>query len=126
MDAADLYALDPEEFTAARDVAAKAAKSDGDAAAAKALKALRKPSVSAWVVNRLAVEQRDLLDQLLALGPALAQAQSGGRADELRALGRQRRELVEAVTSSAVGAVGRPVSTAVREEVASTLEAALS
>ena len=119
-----LYALPPEEFTAARDAAAKQARDDGDRAAAKALKALRRPSVAAWLVNRLAAEQADLLEQLLALGPALAAAQSGGQAEELRALGRQRRELVEAVADAA--GTGRPVSSAVREEVVSTLEAALA
>lgn len=121
-----LYALAPEDFTAARDAAAKQAKADGDAAGAKALTALRRPSVSAWVVNRLASDQRPLLDRLLALGPALAQAQAGGRADELRALGRQRRELVEVVTAAAAGGVDRTLTSTVRDEVAATLEAALA
>jgi len=119
-----LYALPPEEFTAARDAAAKQARDDGDRAGATTLKALRRPSVAAWLVNRLAAEQAGLLEQLLALGPALAAAQSGGQAEELRALGRQRRELVEAVADAA--GTGRPVSSAVREEVVSTLEAALA
>src|SRR3954468_19619727 len=42
-----LYALEPEEFTAARDETAK--KLDGDER--KQVKALRKPSVAAYVVN---------------------------------------------------------------------------
>ena len=53
-------------------------------------------------------------------------AQSGGDADALRTLGAQRRELVEAVVGAAVGLAGRTVTAAVREEVAATLEAALS
>lgn len=121
-----LYALAPEDFTAARDAAAKAARADGDAAAAKALAALRRPSVAAWLVNRLAAGQAELLGQLLALGPALADAQRAGRADDLRALGQQRRALVEAVTVAAVDASGRAVTAAVRDEVAATLEAALA
>ena len=126
MDADDLYSLAPEEFTAARDAAAKQAKAEGDKAAADALKALRKPTVSAWLVNRLADEQGELLGQLLELGPALAQAQSGGDAAQLRALGAERRQLVDALVGAAVDIAGRAVNAAVREEVASTLEAALA
>ena len=118
--AAELYALPPEQFTAARDAAAKAA----DGALRAAVKALRRPTASAWLVNRLAREEPELLDSLLDLGPALAQAQAAGSGDELRALGRQRRELVEAVTATAVGASG--ASAAVRTEVEQTLEAALA
>lgn len=126
MDADRLYRLEPTAFTAARDELARAARAAGDKEGAAALRALRRPSVAAWLVNRLADEQGDLLDQLLALGPELAKAQSGGDAAALRALGAQRRELVEAVADAAVGRAGRPVSAAVREEVASTLEAALA
>ena len=118
--AAELYALPPQDFTPARDAAAKAA--DGPLRAA--VKALRRPTASAWLVNRLARDEPELLDSLLALGPALAQAQSAGSGDELRALGQQRRELVQAVTGTAV--VGHGVSTAVRTEVEQTLEAALA
>ena len=121
-----LYRLAPEDFTAARDEAAKVARSSGDADAAKELKALRRPSVAAWLVNRLVDRQGPLVDQLLDLGPALAAAQAQGQGDELRALGGQRRALVDAVVAAAVDLADRPVSAAVREEVASTLEAGLS
>jgi hypothetical protein len=121
-----LYALPPEEFTAARDEAARAAKAGRDAATAKAVKALRKPSVAAWLVNLLAAQDAELLEQLLSLGPLLAQAQAQGQGDALRTLGAQRRELVGAVTGRAVVLGGRPVTAAVRDEVAATLEAALA
>lgn len=124
--AGQLYALAPEEFTAARDAAAKQAKADGDAALATQVKALRKPSVAAWLVNLLATQEADLLEQLLQLGPALAQAQAQGQADDLRQLGAQRRELVGAVASRAVELGGRSATTALREEVSATLEAALA
>ena len=124
--AARLYALPPEDFTAQRDEAAKAAKAAGDAPGAKAVKALRKPSMAAWLVNGLARQDPDLLEQLLSLGPALAQAQAAGQGDALRQLGAQRRELVGAVTSRAVELSGRTATTAVRDEVSATLEAALA
>ena len=124
MDADALYALAPELFTAARDEAAKAAKAAGHPEAAKALKALRRPSVAAWLVNRLTAGQPELLQELLSLGPALAEAQAGGDAAGLRALGAQRKMLVQAVSDAA--AQDRTVSAAVRAEVATTLEAALA
>lgn len=126
MDADELYRLPPEEFTAARDAAAKAVKDAGDTEVAKELKALRKPSVAAWLVNVLVAEQPDLVEQLLVLGPALAEAQAKGQGDELRALGAQRRDLVDAVVAQAVELAGRSTTAAVRDEVASTLETALA
>ncbi|HVE73798.1 MAG TPA: hypothetical protein VNA30_01720 [Mycobacteriales bacterium] len=116
-----LYGLPPEEFTAARDAAVKE-----DRALATQLKALRKPTVSAWVVNTLVRREPDLLDQLLSLGPALAEAQAAGAGDELRMLGEQRRELVSAVTSAAAVAAGRDLTAGVRSEVEETLHAALA
>ena len=126
MDAADLYRLPPEDFTAARDAAAKAAKAGGDADVAKALRALRRPSVPAWLVNGLVAQEPELLEQLLDLGPALAHAQAAGEGDALRELGAQRRALVGAVVKRAVALAERSVTTAVRDEVAATLEAGLS
>ncbi len=113
----DLYGLPPEDFTAARDEAAKAEP---------ALKALRKPTVSAWVVNTLVRRDPRLLDELAALGSSLAEAQQNGQATAIRELGEQRRQLVAAVTRQALALVGRDVSPAVRTEVEATLEAALA
>jgi hypothetical protein len=117
----ELYSLPPEDFTAARTAAAKA-----DKAAAKDINALRKPTVGAWLVNTLARSEPDLLDELLALGPALAEAQSKGKGAELRELGEQRRQLVSAVTDQAFQAADREPTAALRAEVESTLEAALA
>jgi hypothetical protein len=116
-----LYALPPEEFTAARAAAAKQ-----DKAGAKEINAMRKPTVGAWLVNTLAREDPDLLDQLLSLGPALAEAQRSGQGDELRMLGAQRRELIGGVTQRAFELADRTPNAAAREEVESTLEAALA
>lgn len=126
VDPSDLYLLPPEDFTAARDAAAKQARADGDAVGAQALKALRRPSVAAHLVNLLADREPELLAQLLELGPALASAQVAGSGDALRELGAQRRQLVDAVTARAAELARREVSPAAREEVAATLEAALA
>lgn len=113
----DLYALPPEEFTAARDAAAKQDK---------ALKALRKPTVSAWVVNTLVRRDAALLDQLLDLGQELGHAQHSGDAAAMRTLGEQRRQLVGAVARRAVELAGRDIAAPARLEVEATLEAALA
>jgi hypothetical protein len=117
----ELYALPPEEFTAARTRAAKA-----DKAAAKEIAALRKPTVGAWIVNTLARTEPELLEQLLGLGPALAEAQRSGQGDTLRELGEQRRRLVGAITERAFTAADRSPTGSARAEVESTLEAALA
>ena len=113
----DLYALPPEEFTAARDAAAKSDKT---------LRALRKPTVSAWVVNTLVRREAGLLDDLLALGAELGQAQSDRDPAALRRLTEQRRQLVAAVTQRAVDLVDRDVTATARAEVEATLDAALA
>lgn len=75
----DLYALPPEQFTAARDAAVTGAVAQQDRTLATTLKALRKPSIAAWVVNTLIREQAQLLDEVLALGTELAEAQARGK-----------------------------------------------
>jgi hypothetical protein len=118
-DVADrLYALAPEEFTGARDAAAKEA--DGDDR--KAVKALRKPTVAAYVVNMLARHRRDDVEALVALGDDLRAAMAGN--GDIRALSEQRRDLVRDLGHAAADAAGRELTASVEEEVAATLEAA--
>ena len=69
----ELYALPLDQFTPERDARAKAAKGDKDLVAA--LKALRKPSLAAWVVNLLVRRETEQVDQVLAIGAALREAQ---------------------------------------------------
>ncbi len=113
----DLYALPPEEFTAARDAAVQLDPT---------LKALRRPTVSAWLVNLLVRREPALVEQLLSLGVQLAQAQRSGAAGALRDLGAQRRALVEAVAGRSLELGARRATTATRAEVVGTLEAALA
>lgn len=113
----DLYALPPEEFTAARDTAVKLDPS---------LKVLRRPTVSAWLVNLLVRREPALVEQLLSLGVRLAQAQRSGAAGALRDLGAQRRALVEAVAGRSLELGARSTTPATRAEVVGTLEAALA
>ncbi len=120
--AVELYALSPEEFTAARN--ARAAASDG--ALAARVKALRKPTVAAWAVDRLAREGQ--LADALELAAALREAQDDLDAAELSRLGRQRRALVAALAKQAVElakGAGVMVSAAGRDDVEKTINAAV-
>lgn len=115
-----LYVLPPEAFTVARGTAASL-----DPSRKKAITALRRPTVAAWIVNTLVRKDPLALEELLALGPALADAQSRGDGSEVRALSQQRRALLPEVASRAVELTGRAVSDAVLLEVESTLDAGL-
>ncbi|HEV7897399.1 MAG TPA: hypothetical protein VGP31_06095 [Planosporangium sp.] len=100
--ATDLYALPPDEFVAARDEAVKRAKAAGDRRLAAEIGKLRRPTVGAWVVNRLARHRPELVEQLLELGEALRSAQRELRGDELRELSIQRRAVVAGLSREAV------------------------
>jgi len=118
-DVADrLYALEPEDFTAARDDAAKEA--DGDDR--KAVKALRKPTVAAYVINMLARQHADDVEALVALGDDLRKAMAGK--GDIRELSDQRRDAVRDLVHAAASASGRELTAAIEAEVAATLEAA--
>jgi hypothetical protein len=127
----ELFDLAPEEFVAARDELARRLKREGDAEAAATVKALRRPSPSAWAVNRLARGDGPGLGRLLAAGERLRaahQAALGGEgADELRAAAGAEREAVAGLVEAAVGllgAAGHPATEATRGRVAATLHAA--
>lgn len=120
--AAELYVLPPAEFTAARNARAGFAAP----ALAKRLKALRKPTVSAWAVNLLARDGQ--LADAVELSTALREAQDDLDAAELARLGRQRRQLVAALAKQAVGLAeeaGGTLSSAARDDVEKTINAAV-
>src|SRR5262245_35574630 len=73
----------PDGFVAAREAAAQAAREAGDAAAAKAIAGLRKPTVAAWLVNRLALKRPDLVTGLAELSGSLRTAQRELRGEKL-------------------------------------------
>ena len=95
--AAELYGLRPDRFTAARTAAALQARDAGDTSLAAEVKGLRRPTVAAYVVNLLARDRAELVEQVVSLGEALRAAQANLQGDALRELSRQRRQLVAAV-----------------------------
>jgi DNA repair exonuclease SbcCD ATPase subunit len=121
----ELYALALPDFTPARDAKAKELKGTD---LAKQVKALKKPSLAAWVVNLLVRHETDQVDQVLEVGAALREAQASMSGDDLRQLTRQRRQLTAAVTTQARRLArehGQKVTDAVAEQVEATLTAAM-
>jgi len=126
--ARELYGLAPEDFTAARNAAAKEAKGAGDPDLAARVQSLRKPTAGAWLVNQWVRGHADEVQQLLELGARLRAAQGTLGAEELRALDQQRRQLTRAMAAqaSAVGReAGRRVTDATTAQVEETLRSAM-
>jgi len=122
----ELFGLPLGDFTPARDARAKELKADKTLSAA--VKALRKPSLAAWVVNVMVRRDAEQVAQVLAVGEALREAQATLDGAELRALTKQRRQLTAAVTSRARGVAadeGVRVTQAVADQVEATLTAAM-
>jgi len=114
----ELYSGDIAGFVAARDTKAREAKAAGDAALAKRIRELRKPTVAAAIVNELARGSSDVLADLLQLGEQWRRAEDGL---DVRALIRRRRELVNKALR------GLPkTSETVAREVEETLEAVVA
>lgn len=122
-----LYGLPAAEFTAARDAAVKEHRAS-DRELAEAIRGLRKPTAPAAVLNLLVRRDPAQVDQVLAVGEALREAQETLSGADLRALTKQRRQLTAAVTARAralAGEHGQRVSDSVAEQVEATLTAAM-
>ncbi|MDE0545240.1 transposase [Microbacterium sp. C7(2022)] len=120
--AAELYALPPAEFTAARNARAQREAPP----LARAIRALRKPTVAAFAVNLLTRDGQ--LSEAVELSAALREAQDDLDAAELSRLAPQRRALVAALADSAAGlatAQGVSVSSAAHESIRATINAAV-
>ncbi|ADB32980.1 hypothetical protein Kfla_3928 [Kribbella flavida DSM 17836] len=126
--AVELYGLTPEEFTAARNQLAKTLKDQGAIAAGDAVKALRKPTLAAWLANQLVRVEPDGVHQLTELGEQLREAHLSADGARLRRLTPRRHELVQALVRAArayAQGEGRAVSPAIADRLTETLDAAL-
>src|SRR5215468_2777568 len=97
-----LYALRPDDFAAARDAEVRNARTAGQAALARDLAKLRKPTQSAWLLNLVWRDQHDVMEQLFELSQELARAQADAAGPALRELTAQRRQLENALVRRAV------------------------
>ncbi|QDY89262.1 hypothetical protein E7Y32_02810 [Arthrobacter sp. UKPF54-2] len=130
--AAQLYAQPFDNFVAARTAAAKALLAGQPAtpelrSRAAEVRALPKPSVSAWAVNMLAWHRPEALRDLAELGHAMRAAQTALDAATLRSLAGERRKLLAGAIGAARAVAeqhGRKISGTVATEVEQTLRAA--
>jgi hypothetical protein len=125
----ELYALPRDEFTAARNAAAKQAREQRHRELAEQIGALRRPSTAAWVANLLAREQPGEIRALVELGDGLRDAQHRLQGEELRRLSTQRHQLVHGLVQQAQAlarAAGHPASETVTRELTNTFTAAVN
>jgi hypothetical protein len=127
--ARQLYALPPQQFTAARDARAADEKGTGDEELAASVRSLRRASASAWAVDLLARDAADDLDALVDLGDRFRTAQAEGDRAALAGLTRERKEALAGLASRArllASEAGHPLSAAALAEVDQTLRAAVA
>jgi hypothetical protein len=126
-----LYGLPLGEFTRARDETARDLRKQGESEAADEVKALAKPSLSAWAVNQLARHERLQVRALMTAGERLRKAQAkllgGGASGEVQAALQRQRDVVGALVGSAQDVLqeaGHPATDAMLERIRATLTAA--
>lgn len=128
-EAADqLYSAAAADFIATRNELAKQLKADGDELGSTRLKALRKPTVAAWLTNLVAREFPDELDDLLALGDEFREATADLDGDRLRELTPKRHQSLDKLAKAAAALAekqGQKVSADVAQKLRETLDAAL-
>src|SRR5262245_4937791 len=127
--AEQLYAMHPDGFAAARDAQIKKARAEGQRELVRALGELRKPTLSAWMVNILWRNQGEAMEQLFELAEGLAAAQANASGEELRALIGHRRQFEGALLRAGellARNEGVNVTAAMSREVQQTLAAALA
>jgi hypothetical protein len=123
----ELYEADPEEFTRRRGELAAAARAAGQAAVARQIAGLRKPTRSAWMINRLVRSDPDAAARLATLGEELRAAEQSGDGARIRESSQARRELIATLVPRALAASGEHnPPAALREEITATFSAALA
>lgn len=126
-----LYGKPLAEFTAARDALARDLRRAGDSSAADQVKALRKPTVSAWAINQLARNERMKVRSLVVAGEKLRSAHAellgGGKPAKVAEASDTERKAISHLVSSAAKILaqgGHSPSESTLERVAGTLRAA--
>jgi uncharacterized protein with von Willebrand factor type A (vWA) domain len=90
------------DFTGARNALAKQLKNEGRTLDAERVKALVKPSSSAWAVNQLYWQDPTAIERLLTLGERVRKAQTGQLKNaDLRALIEEKKQMTTALLTKA-------------------------
>lgn len=126
----ELYGAAPEEFVAERKRLVKELKGDGRSEDADSVAKVRKPTVAAWALNRLARDARREVDLLLDSGHRMRTAQAG----VLRGEARETFEQAQRTERETIGSLVRQAqrllaergnaSSTILEQVAASLHAA--
>src|SRR5262245_7148705 len=107
----ELFALAPGEFVAARDSLAKRLEAAGERELARVVRALKRPTASAWAVNQLARRMPKEIERLLEAGRALREAEAealrGGAGEPYLGAGRAEREIVAKLVRDAEATLAR-------------------
>ena len=115
----ELYAMPPEDFVAAREARAKQAGPRATGTSHRGARAAQADG-AAWLLNQLARQRPDEVEQLVGLGDELREAQQSLDGDQMRALNQQRQQVVRAFSRQAAQLaeeLGRPLSDAVAQQV---------
>jgi hypothetical protein len=97
-----LYGAELDEFVKERTAAVKELRGKGRREEAAAIAKLPKPSVAAWIVNRVAHDDPDLVTDLLDAGARVREVQLGaGSAADLRTAAEQQETALRAVMRKA-------------------------
>src|SRR5881398_1099579 len=122
----ELFKAPLTEFIAARKALAARLKKNGFASEANGVKALTKPSISAWTVNQLYWKHREEFDELIATGQRFRKAQTSSKMLNMREALDARREAL-AHLSDLAGAIlhdaGNNPSLDTLRRISTTLEA---
>ena len=129
----ELYREHPRQFVAGRDRLAKELRADDDREGADRVRKLRRPTVAAWLLNRVALDSPAALEEFAAAARALEHAQARalegedeGAAAWRAAAGREREATATVLTlaESAGRDEGDPPTARTLELVGQTLRAA--
>ncbi|MFG1811519.1 hypothetical protein [Streptomyces sp. NPDC049040] len=122
----ELYGVAPGDFVARRQELAAAARTAGDAAAVRQLKALRKPTLAAWAGNQFVRAHPAEAEQFARLGRDLRRAFEEVDQEAVRELTSQQWRLISAVArqvAEVAAGHGQALAEPVRRDVEQTLRA---
>lgn len=124
-----LFQLSPPDFVSARNELAARLKKDGRDDEARHVKALAKPSISAWAVNQVYWRHRGDFERMIATGERFRQAQSSrlaGSGVDIRALLNEQRDVLSGLARLAADILHRASGAApagVMRRITASLEA---
>lgn len=126
---AAVYAVSPEHFMATRSALVTQAKASGNAAVAKDISRLRRPSVAAWAINNLVRTRPDVVANLIGVGVRMRSAQAALDGPALTALRAPRNAATSDFTTAALvqaAAQGRFLVATVQDQIEATAVASLA